>query len=237
MKKLLIVGIAAACFSAAPANAQAPIFNWSGFYVGGHVGYEKSKLDVLNPAFPPGFNFKNHDAVFGGHIGAQQQWGQLVLGLEVDLTRTFQDSQSNGLTCFAPGPQLTPGGLGTCESGLRQLMTGGGRLGWALGTWMPYFSAGYAKGNFDFKGRTINTKIVNEVADANVTGWYYGGGVEMVVIGNLLFGIDYRHYDFGSKTVAARTPGGLFLENARFDSPSSDVITARFTFLFGGGGR
>ena len=48
MKKFIVAGIAAAAFCGAPALAAdmpvkapyaAPVFNWTGFYIGAHAGY------------------------------------------------------------------------------------------------------------------------------------------------------------------------------------------------------
>jgi hypothetical protein len=56
VKKFLVIGIAAVALSSAQtlaASPTAPIFNWTGCYVGGNVGYShgRSKVDVMNDPF------------------------------------------------------------------------------------------------------------------------------------------------------------------------------------------
>lgn len=95
MKKILLSGVAlVALFAAAPASAAdvpvrgpiykaapvAPVFNWTGFYFGGHVGYGWS--DSASGISPDGF--------IGG-LQAGYNWQlspNFVLGIETDITGT-----------------------------------------------------------------------------------------------------------------------------------------------------
>src|SRR5215211_5190903 len=92
----------------APATA-APIAyapNWSGLYIGAHIGYGWGDFDFRDPtvtlsvpslAFPGGGlsaglplqrNFHGDSFIGGGQIGANAQWGNLVVGVEADLSWT-----------------------------------------------------------------------------------------------------------------------------------------------------
>ena len=206
--------------------------DWSGVYFGVSSGYQWSSIDVANPvAFPPGFNFDHSDGIVGAHIGAQHQFGNLVIGVEGNWASAFRDHEDD-VQCFAPGPQLTPGGTGRCQARFNDVLTIGGRLGWAAGHWMPYVTGGYANGGFDFSGRSNVTFNLNEKAHARLDGWYIGGGFEWRISPNWTAGVEYRHYDFGDNTVAAHTPAGAFLENAQFDA-TTETITARVSWKFG----
>jgi opacity protein-like surface antigen len=207
-------------------------WDWGGLYFGVHSGYQWSSVNVENPAFPPGFSFDHDSMVVGGHIGIQHQFGQIVLGLEGSLTSTYQNNPGS-TTCFAPGPQLTPGGTGNCSARLDDMLTIGPRLGWAMGKWMPYLTGGYANAAYHFYGRTIGTQIMNEEARARVGGWYIGGGVDMALAHGWTVGLDYRHYDFEDKIAPAHTPAGLFLEPARFYDGTADVVTLRVSWKLG----
>jgi outer membrane immunogenic protein len=207
-------------------------WDWGGLYFGVHSGYQWSSVNVENPAFPPGFSFDHDSFVVGGHIGIQHQFGAIVVGVEGNLTTTYQNNPGS-TTCFAPGPQLTPGGLGNCSARLDDILTIGPRLGYAMGKWMPYITGGYANAAHHFYGRTINTQIQNEEARARVGGWFIGGGVEMAMSHGWTVGLDYRHYDFGDKIASAFTPGGLFLEPAQFQDATADVLTLRVSWKLG----
>jgi outer membrane immunogenic protein len=94
MKKILLSGVAiAALFAAAPASAAdmpvrapqykaapiAPVFNWTGFYFGGHVGYGWADSGV-----------GDLDGFIGGlQLGYNWQFSRnWVFGLEADIAGT-----------------------------------------------------------------------------------------------------------------------------------------------------
>jgi outer membrane immunogenic protein len=95
MKKILLSGVAlAALFAAAPAQAAdvpvqrgpvykaapAPVFNWTGFYVGGHVGYGWADTDAAGDL----------DGFLGGlQVGYNWQFSRnWVFGIEADISAT-----------------------------------------------------------------------------------------------------------------------------------------------------
>jgi len=222
---------------AAPA-AAAPT-SWSGLYFGVNSGYQWSSVSVQNPsiAVPPApafpdFSFDHDSAIVGGQIGLQHQFGLWVLGVEAGLTTTYQNNPGSA-TCFAPGPQLTPGGFGNCSARLDDILTIGPRIGYAMDKWMPYITGGYANAAYHFYGRTIGTQIQNEEARARLSGWYIGAGLEMALSHGWVVGLEYRHYEFDDKTATAFTPGGLFLEPANFHDATVDTFTIRASWKLG----
>ena len=66
--------------------APPPIMNWTGFYIGGHVGGAWSDVDWANVTLT-GERVSNDASGFigGGQIGYNQQFGSLVLGVEATL--------------------------------------------------------------------------------------------------------------------------------------------------------
>ena len=99
----------------APPLASAPINDWSGFYVGGHAGYGwghdpfTSSLAGAQGGVPPFLSFNVAPVtlgaidpkgfVGGGHFGYNQQWGNWVGGLEVDISGTaMKGSTANSST-------------------------------------------------------------------------------------------------------------------------------------------
>src|SRR3954470_6504858 len=65
-----------------------PVYDWSGFYVGGGTGgvWTKDKRfmpDLPLVGIPPTtFVARSSDWIFHGHAGVQGQWGRWVIGLE-----------------------------------------------------------------------------------------------------------------------------------------------------------
>src|SRR5688572_28247916 len=122
--------------------------NWSGFYFGVGSGYQWSSTD-LSIAQAPGLGSVgvDHDsAIVTAFAGVQHQVGLVVVGVEGGWTSTFRDDFGS-TACIVPG-------LLTCKSRLNDLLTIGGRLGWAAGHWMPYVTGGYATARFEQELRT-----------------------------------------------------------------------------------
>ena len=144
MKKL-VLGAAALAAMAAPAFAadmqprpytKAPaytapqvVYNWTGFYVGGHVGGGWTGGDNGQSGF-----------VGGGQIGFNYQVGQWVLGVEGDIAATsIKDSAS--VTVFVPGVGV---GFAHGEASLDWISTFAGRFGWTFDRWLVYGKLGGA---------------------------------------------------------------------------------------------
>ncbi len=103
MKKFAILGaVIAALAFAAPANAAdvpvrgpiykaapAPVFNWTGFYFGGHVGYGWSSTDFV--VEPDGF-------LGGVQLGYNWQFSRnWVFGIETDIAGTDMNDSVGGV--------------------------------------------------------------------------------------------------------------------------------------------
>src|SRR5580700_484359 len=152
MKKLLL-GAAACVVFAAPAFAadlpartytkapvyKAPeaIYNWTGFYIGGHIGAAfpgSSNLDTSNVRFMGGLQ-GGFDYQFANNwvIGAEAQYSWLA-------------GNSGGGVAF-------PGGT-VVSANTDQIGSATGRLGYAFGPTLLYAKGGYAWRNNDNLGVT-----------------------------------------------------------------------------------
>src|SRR5689334_997480 len=98
-RKCLLAGIALGAFAEAPARAadirlplKAPplqIFDWTGFYIGGHTGYSRGSSNAtLSDPLP---SAAVNNSIFSGLIGGVQggyNWrapSGVVVGVEADL--------------------------------------------------------------------------------------------------------------------------------------------------------
>ncbi len=153
---------------AAPAMV-APVFTWTGPYVGisGGYGWGESR------------GFDVDGALLGVTAGYNWQMNQVVFGVEGDLS--WSDISGRG-AC----------GAGTvCNVNNDWLGTARGRIGWAAGQFMPYVTGGLAFGNIEARrvgfGGTESTEV----------GYALGAGVEAALWGPVSAKIEYLYVDLG----------------------------------------
>jgi opacity protein-like surface antigen len=200
-------------------------WDWGGLYFGVQSGWQwSSDINVQNPFFPPGYTVDHDSPIVGGQIGIQHQFGQIVVGIEGSAIFTYQNNASSD-TC--PNPAFT------CAARLDDILTVGPRVGYAAGKWMPYVTGGYANGAFHHIARQNGVQIQIEEARARLSGWYIGAGVDMALAHGWTVGIEYRHYDFGDKTVVGFAPGGIATEPVQFVDPTVDTLSLRVSWKLG----
>jgi outer membrane immunogenic protein len=154
---------------------------WSGPYVGGHLGavWNNGGVDVMDPQGPAPVN---HDiggsSVLGGvHVGYNWRRYGLIAGLESDVS--FADS-------------------------LDYLASLRGRLGVATGAFLFYGTGGVAFAEADVSGMIPNAPgpVEDDVSDMEV-GYVAGGGVEIKLSPNWSLGVEGLYYGFDSVSVHA----------------------------------
>ena len=118
-------------------------YDWSGFYVGGQIGWKHNDLEwALNPAIPgavnQAFSLDKDTAAGGFHGGLQYQWGAIVVGAEVAWNRDLRND-------WASHVGYGVGSGGNAEARSNDLVTVGGKLGWTpMSHWLVYASGGWA---------------------------------------------------------------------------------------------
>lgn len=199
---------------------------WSGFYFGVGSGYQWSNIDVNIPGIAgTAFDADQDSAIVTAFLGVQHQFGSVVLGIEGGWTSTFRDDF--GSTECPP----VPSGF-SCQARFNDVLTIGGRLGWAAGHWMPYVTGGYASGRFAHEVRNIGPDTLNNSASTRNNGWYLGSGFEWQVSPGWTAGLEYRHYEFDTDVDTAFTPLGVVVNDRAIDA-SVDTITARVAWRWG----
>src|SRR4051812_48080542 len=179
-----------------PVKAQPSVFapNWSGVYVGATVGgvWGRSKDTFNDPLFPAfvGRQAANTDVsgfIGGGTLGANWQFGNVVLGIEGDGSWT--DAQ--GVSTLLP-PFLT---TTTLEARERWLATARGRLGYAFDRYLVYVTGGGAWADVRYTATSAAGIVTAE--SKTLTGWTVGGGLEAKLAGNWSAKAEYLYVDFG----------------------------------------
>jgi outer membrane immunogenic protein len=162
---------------AAPAYV-APMFDWSGFYVGAQAGYSWGDNDYRNLSTGDHHPFDVNGAIAGGHIGAQWQSGSWVLGLEADANWS--------------GAEGDDGGSGGIRDTLDVRWAGSGRLrsGFAFNSSMIYVTGGWAWANVE------HSRPGGSFSDT-MHGWTVGVGVSVASTPNFIWSLEYRYSDYG----------------------------------------
>lgn len=176
----------------APAPAYvppAPIFTWTGVYIGGQVGYGWGRLD--GRVFAPngqsaGFGFTPEGVIGGAHVGYNYQINQWVLGIEGSV-----DGTSLSKT-FIPGPGVSFSHSSDIQGSIR------GRLGIAWDRALLYATGGAAFGGFNSSFTSI---FGTDSFSSTRVGWTVGGGLEYAITNNWSAYAEYRYSDFGTSNV------------------------------------
>jgi outer membrane immunogenic protein len=252
MKRIILAtcGLAALA-AAAPAYAadlparmptKAPvvmesIYNWTGLYIGAHVGYGWADKD-WNQTFssfglaPDRTTSPNKPNSFlgGGQIGFNWQTGQMVFGIEGDASWT------DASDCGRPHAVFIS--YHGCDQ-VNWYATATARLGLASGPALFYVKGGAAfageEHNITFTTPAGVTSVVTDTPDDTRFGWTVGGGVEYAFAPNWSAKIEYNFMDFGKQSYSftyAASPAGLV---ERWDI-NQQVHVAKFgiNYRFGG---
>jgi outer membrane immunogenic protein len=173
----------------------APIFTWTGFYIGADVGYgfgtSKGQSSNAFGAFPLPYNSDLTGVMGGGFIGANYQFNQFVIGIEADWQAADLTGDSGPL-----GPP--PLQQFTMSTNVKNYGSLRGRFGVAFDRVLLFATGGWAWGSFSTSYAFTGTPpyLINDVDSSN--GWAAGGGLEYAFTNNILGRIEYRYTDLGS---------------------------------------
>jgi outer membrane immunogenic protein len=214
--------LAAGPYTKAPAYVE-PLYNWSGFYIGGHLGGAWTNEQWVNSAnttafgdLAPGQGFRQRGSGFmgGGQIGYNWQANNFVFGVEGTFSGLDNSGHLNN-TLF--------GGLDDQFSWRANFMaTIVGRAGLAINNNLLYFKGGYA-------GVNNRLSVVDNVANPSTgsgsqthwaSGWTVGGGWEYGITRNWTVGVEYNYAAFERATYQlAGTSAGTYT----FDAKPRDI--------------
>ncbi len=180
----------------------APIFTWTGIYLGGQIGYAwgHSTFDMFDTGVVTGFPgvlgfTSNPNGVIGGaHVGYNLQITQWVIGLEGDVDGTSY-SRTSG-----PDPEF-----GASFVTIRKDIEGSirGRVGIAWDRALLYATGGVAFADIKTRYSTVAPFAGFGGFDSFTrtrVGWTVGGGLEYAITNNWSVRGEYRFSDFGRFT-------------------------------------
>lgn len=171
-----------------------PVFSWTGFYVGVNGGYAFGSSEWSNATGSSDFAIDG--GLIGGTLGYNLQTGTWVWGIEGDIAYSW--IEGNNTNAGAGG--VCGGGTG-CTTRNNWFGTLRGRIGYAAGRWLPYFTGGLAFGDVEM---TPN----NGVSETDSQfGWTIGAGVEYAFLSPWTFKLEYLYTDLGKAECSAATCG------------------------------
>ena len=174
-------------YKAPPAPIYAPPYNWTGFYVGGNGGYAWGKAKVGDASDD------SNGWMFGATVGFNQQTGNFVWGFEGDFDYALIKGNPTNTTVA-----LCAGG---CEIKNAFFGTARGRIGYAMGRFLPYITGGGAIGS-------VKISSTSGASETNTPiGWTVGAGLEYGLEGGWSVKVDYLYTQFSSTTCTAATCG------------------------------
>ena len=176
--------------SEAKHSAATSIYDWTGFYVGGHVGYGGGSFGPSTNPLPEQGVFFPHTltGLIGGYQAGynRQLSNRIVIGAEIDIS--FPSPVDR--------PRVIPAPLNTTVD---YLATARGRVGYAFGTVLPYVTACAAWGRTRVDINGPDGSIAGTKSKLPV-GWVAGIGIEYAMGGNWSAKGEYDYIELGSKT-------------------------------------
>jgi len=229
--------LAARPYTKAPPPVVAPIYDWSGLYIGinGGGGSAHKCWDQNNaggvPIAPP-IALGCHDATggtVGGQIGYRWQRANWVFGVEAQGNwADFKGSNANlAVAGIQDETKVDAFGLFT------------GQVGYAWNNVLLYVKGGAAVASDKYRVFDIPSGLT--IVNGNETRWggAVGAGLEFGFAPNWSVGVEYDHLFMGDRDVSfffvgnAGLPAGVFAGAARI-SQDVDIGLVRLNYRFGG---
>jgi outer membrane immunogenic protein len=227
------------------------VYDWTGFYIGGNIGYSWGRSSdtssLTNPAGTVLFaslGSSNLNGVLGGgQIGYNWQTQNWVWGLEADIQGTDEKGGRGFTFVTAPiiGNNFAPSFA--IPFALNQKIDWFGTVRGRVGVLVSPKVLLYATGGLAYGG--VNTSetigVVTPVGFANTdtrVGYTAGAGIEGVIGGNWTAKLEYLWVDLGTTSGSFVTPlgapGGGFITSNYSSHITDNVLRVGVNYKFGG---
>jgi outer membrane immunogenic protein len=230
MKRVLLSAVALSALAAPAVAADIPartytkapvytppqaIYNWTGFYIGGHLG----------GAFAPNNSLDGNDGRFLGGVqgGFDYQFApSWVIGVEAQYSWMNRNTTNFGF----------PGGA-IVSTGADQIGSVTGRIGYTWGPALLYAKGGYAWREDNGLGVNVGgTPAAFTTSGNNKDGYTVGAGLEYMFAPNWSAKAEYQYYNFGNTTF---TSGPAPIVGNRFNN-DEHTVKVGVNYRFGWGG-
>jgi outer membrane immunogenic protein len=217
----------AADLAARPAYTKAPvyvapIYNWTGFYIGGHIG----GAFAGNNGFAGTTNSSNSGSFLGGlQVGADYQFApNWVLGIEGQYSWLGSNTNTVAFNGLGAGYVYNDNqrGLGSVT----------GRFGYTWGPALLYVKGGYAYSDYNESLALGGVPQAFALNSSHHDGYTVGAGLEYMFAQNWSAKIEYQYYDFGRTNFV--TPVVLSGFGNTRDSDQTVKVGVNYRFNWGG---
>ena len=203
------------------APVAAPMFTWTGFYVGANLGYgfnHSDRVGVFDPAYLGNIGKADSKGLLGGlQAGYNWQAGAMVYGLEGDFNWTGMKKSVGG---------VVPGYGATAK--IPMFATLRVRLGYAMGNALLYATGGLAVS--DVKYRLVDFGTATATSHDNWrASWTLGGGLEYAFNNNWSAKVEYLYVHAGKHSI-----GNSALSYVTKETQGFHTVRAGLNYKFGG---
>jgi high affinity Mn2+ porin len=210
--------LSSALLSKAPPAAASWSYDWTGVYVGGHLGYATGSSDWTATQAGAATPLAGSLDLFNG-FNAFGGTGSYLLGLQAGYNHMLPSRVVFGTEADISFPNLLSGnqtisspliGLANYQDQVEMSGTVRGRIGYAPGNWLFYATGGFAY-SFDHLTRSQiagvavgGTAVAGTVEDLFMiprVGSVVGAGVEFALTPRWMARLEYLYADYGSHSV------------------------------------
>lgn len=209
--------------------------SWSGFYVGGHVGYGWATSDWTfqnaswwNTAVGQSIGLSPKGALGGVQLGFNHQVNQWVFGIE----GTWSGANLNQTVI---SPWFPSSDRETTK--VKSLYTIAGRIGATWDRLLIYGKGGWAGGRVELSAASSAGPTYWNPGTASRSGYILGLGLEYMMMPNWILGVEYNYINLGTTNYAANNTGGSVSLTTVDDKTKVSTVVARLSYLFNWGGR
>jgi outer membrane immunogenic protein len=247
MKRFLVGCVGALAFGGVPALAAdmavkappppvpaAPVYSWTGFYIGINAGAGYGANTSTFSGFtaidnPPPVSPNGWGGVIGGQAGYNYQFGNWVAGVEADIDYAHFGGNAVSVSVTNSSDPTTQNvdWLGTARARLGVL---------AIDKLLVFATGGLAFGRVTSSSSSLTSGGCNISCgfgsmSSTRTGWTVGGGAEYALTNQISFKAEYLYADLGSLTYSFPVTAAVSL-NTTASQFRANIARAGFNLKF-----
>jgi len=211
-----------------------PLYNWTGFYIGGNVGGGFGGISVSDSAGSSFASTTSQSFLGGGQVGVNYQfWGGVVIGAEADFDWLPNSSNTgNGTVVPAAG-----GNTIQVTGNNRWLTDVAARLGYGWDRVLFYGKGGWAWVGSSGNGLTNTTTgaTFTGTGSSYNQGWLAGAGVEWAFFPNWTAKVEYDYISLNNTTftVPAGAAGFTVTDTFNISNRNISIVQVGMNYKFG----